>query len=265
MDSQKLVSFDLRADFGFFKKPDYNDGLLLSYNLLHKPALLGVLGAIIGLKGYEKKGEMPEYYQKLKDLPIGIEPLGNEKGNFQRTSVKYTNTVGYANQDGNLLIEESILIKPAYRCYLLLNIQEREHQKLYEYLQDGNAEYIPYLGKNEFQASWIDKEGENSFRQYEFERVNRTSAGKEFAGSFRKSFIVKDNLNEPVEEEYNPFELKPGPETFMYFERIPTSFDNVLSQYKIEPVAYSNLLTAEGITLPGLFYLRDLDKYVQLL
>ena len=65
MNNQRLISFDIQADFGFFKKPDYNDGVLLTYNMLHKPALLGILGAIIGLRGYRKKGEWPEYYQRL--------------------------------------------------------------------------------------------------------------------------------------------------------------------------------------------------------
>ena len=68
MNNQRLISFDIQADFGFFKKPDYNDGVLLTYNMLHKPALLGILGAIIGLRGYQKKGEWPEYYQRLAPL-----------------------------------------------------------------------------------------------------------------------------------------------------------------------------------------------------
>ena len=49
MNNQRLISFDIQADFGFFKKPDYNDGVLLTYNMLHKPALLGILGAITAL------------------------------------------------------------------------------------------------------------------------------------------------------------------------------------------------------------------------
>jgi len=81
---QKLISIDLKADFGFFRKPDANVGINLSYNMLHKPALLGILGAIIGLEGYKELGKIPEYYEKLKDLQVGIEPLGHEKGNLQK-------------------------------------------------------------------------------------------------------------------------------------------------------------------------------------
>ena len=145
MAQEKLISFDLRADCGFLKKPDYNEGMLLTYNMLHKPALLGTLGAIIGLEGYRKKGELPEYYQLLKDIPVGIAPLVgyHEKGNFKKTAVKYSNTVGYANKDGNLLVEETMLLKPAYRCFLLLSLENKEQVKLYEFLQAGEAEYIP--------------------------------------------------------------------------------------------------------------------------
>ena len=98
-------------------------------------------------------------------LPVGIEPLEgrHEKGNFQKTIVKYTNTVGYANQDGNLLVEESMLIRPAFRCYLLLSEEHPDHRKLYEYIREGWAEYIPYLGKNEYPAWFGD-----SFREYAF-------------------------------------------------------------------------------------------------
>lgn len=53
----KVISFDLFADFGFFKKPFSNEklDLYLTFNMLHKPALLGILGAILGLSGYKKK------------------------------------------------------------------------------------------------------------------------------------------------------------------------------------------------------------------
>ena len=72
---KKIISFDLNAEFGFFKKPDINDGIYLTYNMLHKPALLGIIGAIIGLKGYERNGVLPEYYNKLKHIKVGIQPL----------------------------------------------------------------------------------------------------------------------------------------------------------------------------------------------
>lgn len=62
-----LISFDLRADFGVFKKPDVNEGLQLTFNMLHRPALLGILGAIAGLEGYQKKGFSRHITRRLED------------------------------------------------------------------------------------------------------------------------------------------------------------------------------------------------------
>jgi CRISPR-associated protein Cas5h len=265
MATQKLVSFDLRADFGFFKKPDYNDGLLLSYNMLHKPALLGILGAVIGLAGYQKKGEFPEYYQKLKDLPIGIEPLDgyHDKGNFQKTSVKYTNTVGYANTDGNLLVEESMLIRPAYRCYVLLDLEITEQGKLYEYLRDGKAEFIPYLGKNEFQAWWCDENGENTFKEYAFEKFDYTADFQ-----VNSVFVREDPIRD------RRVVLKPSFRTrnevqrvgsFTYFERLPFNFHENLFQYVLYEFAYSDWLFTKDSTIDGLFKIKDSNGKITLI
>lgn len=248
MANEKLLSFDLMADFGFFKKPDYNDGLLLSYNMLHKPALLGILGAIAGLAGYQKKGELPEYYLKLQDVLVGIEPLGDEKGNFQKTAVKYTNTVGYANQDGNLLIEETMLVKPGYRCYLLLDIDKEIEHKLYDYIIGGKAEYIPYLGKNEYQA-WL---GEGVL-EYEFAPFK---AGKEFKidslfikeGSIRKR-KVKGNMFFKLENM--------GKNAFCYFEQLPVGFNEQLMQYEQSHFVYSNWTLKTDSVVENLYELSN--------
>ena len=124
----KLISFDLKADFAFFRKPDTNATINLSYNIIHRPVVLGILGAIIGLEGYKGKGELPQYYKVLKDVRVGIEPLNHEMGNYSKTNIKYSNTVGYANKGANYLTEELTLVNPEYRIYLLLD-EDDEYQK----------------------------------------------------------------------------------------------------------------------------------------
>lgn len=267
-NSQKLISFDLRGDFGFFKKPDYNDGILLSFNMLHKPALLGILGAIIGLKGYQRKGELPEYYERLKGIPVGIEPLegSHVRGNFQKTTVKYTNTVGYANQDGNLLIEEVMLIKPGYRCYLLLDSQNEDHNHLYANLKAGYSEYIPYLGKNEFQAWWLDENGESTFQEYDFEI--RTDSGEKFAVDTmvdKSNVVMKESTaSNDFFDNFNPFEISLTPETFMYFERLPVGFNELLFQYEMKDFAFSNFKLKSDTPLGDLYFMPSKQRYVQL-
>lgn len=255
---QKLISIDLKSDFGFFRKPDANNTINLSYNMLHKPALLGILGAIIGLEGYKEKGKFPEYYEKLKNLLIGIEPLDHEKGNFQKTVIKYSNTIGYANNGSNYLTEEATLIKPSYRIYLLLE-QENEHQhKLYAYLKEGIAEFLPYFGKNEFPIWWEKA----SFKEYEFEKVVANENSYRVSSLFT---IEEDKL--PVidfeqEESARRRDPKLGP-PYIYFERLPLTFDEVLIQYQLGKFVYSNYLFKKELTLSNLFKLEQ-SMYVQL-
>jgi CRISPR-associated protein Cas5h len=267
MPQEKLISIDLRADLGFLKKPDYNEGILLSYNMLHKPALLGILGAIIGLPGYQKKGEFPQYYELLKSIPVGIAPLEgcHEKGNFSKSTVKYSNTVGYANKDGNLLVEETMLLKPAFRCFLLLTLENAEQATLYEYLKEGHAEFIPYLGKNEYQAWWLDENGENTFLEYAFEKGTRSGEKLQIHTLFRKKKSLKEEADK-VEygSDYNPFEFIFKPETFAYFERLPSGFNSNLIQYELEEYTFSNFPLKAGAELPDLYYLPELNGYVQL-
>ena len=55
----EAVAFTLKGRTAFFKKPDVNVNTYFTYNNIHKIALLGVLGAVIGLGGYiQQKQEM---------------------------------------------------------------------------------------------------------------------------------------------------------------------------------------------------------------
>lgn len=257
----RLVSIDLKADFGFFRKPETNDGINLSYNMLHKPALLGILGAIIGLKGYEKKGEFPEYYQKLKDLRVGIAPVGHEQGNFGKTVIKYSNTVGYANKGTTYLTEEATLLKPGYRCYLLLEDDNEYHQKLYEYLSQGKAEFIPYFGKNECQATWDVTDG--AFAEYDFAESIPSEAFKINSLFSKKDFSVKEQVYDDSEE-FDLLDLNMEDEGFLFFERLPIGFDQVLRQYILGKFAFTTYKLRPKKAFPNLYFLKDTNTHVQL-
>jgi len=170
---EKLVSINIKSDFGFLKKPDTNDPIYLTFNMLHKPSLLGILGAIIGEKGFQKHGDMPEYYRKLKGLKVSIAPLEengkayHENGNFAKTVIKYNNTTGLASEEegGNLMVTEQALVAPAFKCWILLNLENETETKLYGYLKENKAEYLPYMGKNEF-SLWWDNFEEHEFKEF---------------------------------------------------------------------------------------------------
>lgn len=249
MANEKLISFDLKADFAFFKKPDYNAGIQLSYNMLHKPALLGILGAIIGLEGYKEKGKLPEYFIQLKHLQIGVMPLplAHEHGNFQKTVLRYTNGVGYANKDGNLLVDETMLIAPAYRCFVLLNLDNELEAKIYHYILKEKAEYIPYLGKNEFQA-WIENP-----MDYEYEQTEINKKSYALDSLFIKSGIVKEQKIEP---EIN-FDFSVSSGSFTYFERLPIGFNEELMQYEMAEFAFTDWKMKAETIIHNIFSVKN--------
>ncbi len=255
----KLISFDLKADFAFFRKPDTNNTINLSYNIIHRPAVLGILGAIVGLEGYREKGKLPEYYEKLKGVRIGVEPLNHDKGNYSKTNIKYSNTVGYANKSNNFLTEELTLINPDYRIYLLLDLQQAEHAQLYRSIKQGESEYIPYLGKNEFAAWW----SQDSVKEYSY--VHKEILPYEsikIKTVFQKDILLKGNT-ETVFPDLLSLDL--GEISFLYFERLPKDFDLALMQYDIMEFAFSNYKITNAHLLENLIFLEEFDAYVQLL
>jgi len=258
----KLISFDIESDFGFFRKPESNNTLNVSYNIIHRPAVLGILGAIIGLEGYKEKGEFPEYYKRLNHLKIGITPLDHEQGNYLKTPIKYSNTVGYANRGATFLTEELTLIAPKYRIFILLALDNDDEVLLYNNLKNKKSEFIPYFGKNEFTAWW------NNFMDYEFSEVNSEDhlSGK-LETLFIRNQIIKNNVEK--NEDLSFFDIIESDDfketPFIYFERLPVDFDMNLIQYQMEEVVYTNYTIKNLENLPNLFYLKNLDRYAQLI
>lgn len=254
-----LLAFDARADFGFLRKPDVNEGLSLSYNLLHRPALLGLLGAIAGLGGYAGRGQRPEYWTQLGHLRVGVAPLAyvgteaaahgdwprHERGSFAKTVLEYTNTVGYANADGTWILRESTLIRPAYRCFVLLDRANPVEELLYQRLLHQEADYLPYLGKNEFALSWDNVQVLADARPF--------AGGQEFqvASAFRKTSRVSDAVARAMGLRARQSNGSEPP--FLHFERLPVGFDEHLMQYRYAEFVYSNARFKADAPIEDLF------------
>lgn len=176
----KAISFELSGRAACFRKPDVNQYAYFTYNNIHKPALLGLLGAIIGLGGHiqlhnenrrieeenktiKKKRDQkplnesyPEFYERLRHLKISITPLA-PNGYFSKKIQVFNNSVGYASKEtgGNLIVREQWLEKPSWKI-MILDDGSDEYVKLKEYLIKGKSVFIPYLGKNDHPASIVD-------------------------------------------------------------------------------------------------------------
>lgn len=149
----KALKFVLKGKTAFFKNPEVNTYYYFTFGNIHKPALLGIFGAILGYQGYESHFDTyPEYYEKLKDLEVSVIPH-QEKGYFNRKMHYFNNSVGYASSElgGNLIVKEQWLENPAWTIYVLIN--NEESQKLAQMILNKQCIYTPYLGKNDHLAT----------------------------------------------------------------------------------------------------------------
>ena len=247
-----IISVDFYASFGFFKKPDINDTIFLTYNWIHKPVVLGIFGAILGLSGHKREGILPEYYEKLKNLRIGIQPITfdknnsekdirkyhKNKGNFEKIIVKYNDATGISGGGATLNVVEQILVKPAYRIYIEINESNDLQKELREKLRKVESIFIPYFGKNEFHCWWNDykeykdyresKEVSNNFKLITIFSKPDGKTLKELKKALAFGFL--QGLKEPVEE------------AFTIFERLPVGFDTKLNQYsELQEFVYTNI------------------------
>ncbi len=231
----KAVSFELSGKTACFRKPDVNQFAYFTYNNIHKPALLGLFGAVLGLGGYnqlsaenirnrkEKKplnDGFPEFYEKLKELKISITPLAPH-GYFSKKIQAFNNSVGYASREmgGNLIVREQWLEKPKWQIMILDN-ESDEYAKLKEYLLEGKCEFIPYLGKNDHPAK-IDKAKEVKLDEVYLDE-----------GNYIDSLFIK-------QDEINGFE-KEGEMPFVFQEVSPMRLQDEFHFYEYETLCFTN-------------------------
>lgn len=221
----KAISFTLSGKTAHFKRPDVNTHTYFTYNHIHKVALMGLLGAVIGLKGYseQEKESYPDFFEKLRDLKISIVPLSQYKGVFSKKTQVFNNSVGYASkeQGNNLIVREQWLENVCWKIYISAQDQVTNNEvfdKLEIFLCKGEAIYIPYLGKNDHPATIADVE------IIELE----IAENPEYISSL---FVC-----ETIELDDETLDYKPP---FMFKDIMPVSI-NKYGMYEFEKIGYTN-------------------------
>lgn len=246
---KKLVSFTIQADFGMFKKPDINDKIFITYNVIPKTYVLGMLGAILGYGGYaqtSKKGEMPEFYTKLHDIKIAIAPTSDMGGIFKKEFILFNNTVNGSTSN----ITEQTLVNPSYRIYLELDCSKFDHKKLYISLKNNKAKYLPYMGKNEFSLWWSDFHEHQIFEEW----VNQKNFEVTTLIPKSSTFVLKNSGYKERTTNY-----------FYLFERLPIGWSESPRQYLYQEFLYTNAVfksTDSFTSLDGLGELYVSDQGV---
>ena len=243
----KILKFTLSGKTAFFKKPDVNTYLYFTYGNIHKVALLGMFGAILGYSGYnqmkignlskktDKKASkevvFPEFYDKLQNVKISIVP-NNEKGFIPKKVQTFNNSVGYASkeQGGNLIVKEQWLENPSWDIYVL--IDDEESKKVAEYVLNHKTIYQPYLGKNDHYANITNAEllEESDIK----ELINTNKVNSLYP---KKSFEFDMAVNDFDDFTDDDIQEK----LFKYEEQLPIGLDENTNMYISETLIYTNM------------------------
>lgn len=234
---QETIKFDLTANMAIIKKPESNE-TYYTYRFPHKIMLLGILGAIIGLNGYnyyalkkqlgEEVNELPEFYSKLEKLKVAIIPKISDN-NFKYKIQTFNNSVGYASKEegNNLVVKEQWLENPYWEVYILQDDSE-EYSKIKDYLINQKCEYIPYIGKNDHFAD---------IKNVEIKNANLVDNS-----SYIDSIFNQEILLEHVEsfEEWFAFDFNVETNQYEYKEVLPTRLNEKVGYTEFKSFLYTN-------------------------
>ena len=236
----EALKFTLSGDSAFFKDNVINT-VYLTYGNVHRVALLGMFGAILGYGGYGKQNDMlnkknkkmpdyPEFYEKLKDIKISIVSNG-KNGYFNKKLQTFNNSVGYASKEegGNLIVKQFWLENPSWDIYILLDCDEAK--KIADYIQNRKAIYLPYLGSNDHLANIMDVEiiDIEEKMSSEDETIEILSMIKDSDVSEKKKNVFSMDKNSTRDDIYK------------YSEYLPFTLSKDLNQHEKEKMTITNM------------------------
>lgn len=229
----EVLSFTLSGKTAFFKKPEVNTYVYFTYGNIHKIALLGIFGAILGYEGHTQKynetgkakeltQSYPEFYEKLRGLNVSAVP--NAPSGFIRKKIQvFNNSVGYASkeQGGNLIVKEQWLEEPSWEIFVLLDCDEA--MELCKAIQEKRCVYIPYLGKNDHFA--------------DITSVQITEADELSSGTAKISslFPRENGVLQISRDSWDDEQV-----TFRYEEKLPIQLDAWTNNYKLQSFLYTD-------------------------
>lgn len=229
----EALCFTLSGKTAFFKKPEVNTYVYFTYGNIHKIALLGIFGAILGYGGHTQKYNetgktkklvegCPDFYENLRGLNVSVVP--NAPSGFIRKKIQvFNNSVGYASkeQGGNLIVKEQWLEEPSWEIYVLLDCDMAIG--LCKAIQGKSCTYIPYLGKNDHFAD---------ITSVRVTKADKLSCGMaEISSLFPRESGVAQASGDSWDDEQA---------TFRYEEKLPIQLDPWTNNYVLQSFLYTD-------------------------
>jgi len=209
----KAFSIDLVGYLALFKKNDTNDMVHISYNFIHKPAVLGIFGAMLGFGGYTQsgKGKHPDYYEKLKELKIAIRPHYREP--LKKVITGFNNASGMGSREGTWQVREQVLVGNPKIVYTIYVLVDKNSKGLKDEVSKYETKYPLYFGKNEFFAHY------ENFAEYEVEAISEKPV---IVNSlFRKG---DGEIPKFTFDDFDPLAFNES-SGYLVFEQLPFDFD----------------------------------------
>lgn len=230
------LTFKLSGKFACFRKPDVNEYAYFTYHHIHKIALMGLLGSIIGLGGYaqQEDSDYPEFYEKLSNLFMSVVPPRDKRGFFTKKIQTFNNSVGYASheQGGNLIVREQWLEDPSWDIFIGRTIETDDllWLRLKEYLLTSKTEYIPYLGKNDHPAtlSAVKQVTLRLIQNQKFHKIDSLYEMKQF------HIIKKGDLSTDDKKKFGNIE------GYLFQDYMPSELASEKNIYKFKKYAYTD-------------------------
>lgn len=137
----EYIKFTLSGKFAFFRDCYRND-VEVSYPHIHRPALIGMMGAVLGMRGRESD---MQYWSELKSVGTAIIPSALK---FKTHRDTLTNTTGLSSKEGNQIIHRCLLVDPSWDIYLKQNhVRDEVWEELKRRLLERDFVYELGLGR----------------------------------------------------------------------------------------------------------------------
>jgi CRISPR-associated protein Cas5h len=245
MNSKELLIFDIKGEYGHFRK--YNTTTSpLTYSIPTRTAIAGILGAILGMEREIRDGVYPdgvepvqEFFSKERsDMAVQImRPVKKENIGFNLINTK---TSFYdLTRAGRTQIEFELVKDVHYRIYLAM-ANEYKFKELTERIQNKRHHFTPYLGLAQFTA------------QVDF--VQRASASKVASNGEFTEIITAVNMSKlqgepPVEFQREYFYSANNMPIAMNRDREVLEYSEVLIEKNGNPlrVRVSDYYTVDGV------------------
>lgn len=157
MNSAKTLVFEVEAEWGHFRTFNTTSSPL-SYPLPPRPALIGLVGAILGIEREHAIGQLPPggsvaTLLSSAEVMFGIQllkPVRKQTMAFNLLNTKNFRT--YYNIDNRTQVPFELLKEPSYRIFAVFR-KAGVQEELTARIKEKNYHFHPYLGLSQFTAN----------------------------------------------------------------------------------------------------------------